>query len=817
MIFAAVFTFSSCGNGKDKSKIIIISEETFKSEIKTKDWGSLEEEFSPKKLSKSEVDYLQNGKKYYALVYLHKVALAKGRIEITGNTKTDITLENGYSMLGVNNHYHISLNESKDGYDVGNYGKKISESTHYGYFSFTVNSFDGLESSGADELNIKLSYSSEEGATELDKEVAVTKELRSEKKLNAASSIKYLTEEGFESGKYDENLKDTLEVAQGEKFYVVVDYTLSGGVKIEDTDTAAIYISISADKIDLWTGIEELPTSDYTVTDGVIKSTIRIFSGTSESKVFRFIVAVMPEEYEAGDGLNINIKSTISATNISFSGKKQANNTVTVNPSLSATSKFDFSLSPDGKYYILTGIGEETRSYITIPSWYNNLPVERIGKEAFLNYTFIKEIKLSTRLKVVEEGAFKGCTGIKSMVIPENVTYIGNDAFSGITDIEIYCETYSPSYISFSDQESLYVTWNYGDDQYLLNEDKASYTYYYGGTSVNLSIPETYKGLPVTAIAENSFNYCSKLKKIKIPKTVTEIPENAFDNCKSLEKIDLSAENPVYKCVGNCLIDVKSQTLITGCNNSVIPNDGSVTVIREYAFYCREGLESIAIPDSVTKIGKEAFRGCAGISEITVGNGVKIIGEKAFYGCSRLNAVNFDEGCDFSQIGENAFYGTAYYLNQENWQSGALYIGKILIKANNIAGATIKNGTVYIADFAFKDCTEITEITIPQSVKVIGKYTFKNCCGLLKVVISDGVTYINTGAFSSCEKLKTVIIPISVTTIGDFAFSNCKLLTDVKYRGTKEHWDKIEKLFGWNSLDTVNTINFTVTYNYTGE
>ena len=81
--------------------------------------------------------------------------------------------------------------------------------------------------------------------------------------------------------------------------------------------------------------------------------------------------------------------------------------------------------------------------------------------------------------------------------------------------------------------------------------------------------------------------------------------------------------------------------MIAGCKSSVIPNDGSVTSIGDYAFYYCSGLTSIVIPDSVTYIGSDAFRGCSGLTSITIPDSVTSIGDYAFYNCNGLTTINF--------------------------------------------------------------------------------------------------------------------------------------------------------------------------------
>ena len=87
---------------------------------------------------------------------------------------------------------------------------------------------------------------------------------------------------------------------------------------------------------------------------------------------------------------------------------------------------------------------------------------------------------------------------------------------------------------------------------------------------------------------------------------------------------------------GNCLINKKTKTLVEGCDNSVIPTDGSVTSIGESAFYGCSGLTSITIPNSVTSIGSYAFEGCNGLTSIIIPNSVTNIGSGSFYGCNGL-------------------------------------------------------------------------------------------------------------------------------------------------------------------------------------
>ncbi len=121
--------------------------------------------------------------------------------------------------------------------------------------------------------------------------------------------------------------------------------------------------------------------------------------------------------------------------------------------------------------------------------------------------------------------------------------------------------------------------------------------------------------------------------------------------------------------------------------------------------------------------------------------------------------------------------GSSYYSSQNE------YSGNVVIPAS-----VTNNGTTYlvtrIGDDAFRDCSDLTSVTIPSSVTSIGASAFFSCRGLTSVTISDGVTSIDNSAFGYCSSLTSVTIPNSVTSIGAYAFSGCSCLTSVTIPGT---------------------------------
>lgn len=165
----------------------------------------------------------------------------------------------------------------------------------------------------------------------------------------------------------------------------------------------------------------------------------------------------------------------------------------------------------------------------------------------------------------------------------------------------------------------------------------------------------------VTSIGEFAFSDCTGLTSITIPDSITYIGWLAFRGCTGLTNITVSNENKVYQSIGNCLIQKSTKNLIVGCQNSVIPTDGSVTAIYSYAFYNCTGLTSITISQHITFISDAAFYGCTGLTSITIPNSIKRINNGTFYGCTGLTNISIPNSVTL--IAFDAFNGCTNLAN----------------------------------------------------------------------------------------------------------------------------------------------------------
>ena len=176
----------------------------------------------------------------------------------------------------------------------------------------------------------------------------------------------------------------------------------------------------------------------------------------------------------------------------------------------------------------------------------------------------------------------------------------------------------------------------------------------------SLEIPTSVKQIGIYAFAE-----CVSISKLFIPESVVCIEEGAFTSCSGLDSIIVADHNPQYDSRNNCnaIVETKTNTIIAGCKNSVIPNTIVSIGIQSFAG-CKE-LSSIKLPNSVTDIGECAFAGSS-LSNITIPSSVNFIGSAAFQN-THLKTIRIPKS--IITIGSVAFSGndslTTIYLEDD--------------------------------------------------------------------------------------------------------------------------------------------------------
>ena len=300
----------------------------------------------------------------------------------------------------------------------------------------------------------------------------------------------------------------------------------------------------------------------------------------------------------------------------------------------------------------------------------------------------------------------------------------------------------------------------------------------------SVSLPDTYKGKPVTSIGSGGFCDCSSLTSLIIPEGVTNIETDAFRGCSALTSITIptTVTNIGEGAFTGC--PIQEATLPTTAVRYMPRNSLQTVVINgtsigDDAFSGWSSLTSVTIGNSVTSIGNYAFRSCSSLTSVTIGNSVTSIGSDAFSGCSSLTSVTIPDGV--TSLGGYAFYGCSSLTG--------VYITDVAAWCNISFDSMYQYpddccNPLYYAHNLYLNGELVTDLVIPDGVTTIGYRAFYGCSSLTSITIPDSVTSIGDAAFHSCSSLTSITIPDGVTSIGDYAFGGCSSLTSVTFENT---------------------------------
>lgn len=243
--------------------------------------------------------------------------------------------------------------------------------------------------------------------------------------------------------------------------------------------------------------------------------------------------------------------------------------------------------------------------------------------------------------------------------------------------------------------------------------------------NINITIPSTVKGLPVTAIGSSVFGGCSNVKSINIPESVKEIGNNSFTGCRDLVTLNLGG---VEKIGNGCFYFSGSdfQKALTKVDLS------NVKVIGSNSFVNFPNLVDVTLSPDLESLGTGSFKGCPNVELEFPENSKYAVIDKIVYECNGTGADKKPQ--------------------------------RLLMLQPNFDDANVKIPTTVtsIASRAFEGNSTIRSIDL-GNVQTVGNYAFMNCTNLVTVEGSENIINLGSSAFSGCTSLNAFTIGAQCT------------------------------------------------------
>lgn len=254
-------------------------------------------------------------------------------------------------------------------------------------------------------------------------------------------------------------------------------------------------------------------------------------------------------------------------------------------------------------------------------------------------------------------------------------------------------------------------------------------------------------------------------------------PYYGFSNCENLDSIEVEYGHPHLYSMNNCLIRKNELELILGCKNSEVPH--FITKINYPAFYKCKGIKELSLPLSVETIGRSAFSG-SDIKSIGFAENITTIQECAFENCRSLSTVTFSPSSPFlEKIGDGAFRNCSS-LVEINLPNNIKKIGRRAFGGcQNLEKFYLPEQLIKISNSMFEKCKKLKQMYIPDNVEIVSSGAFQDCSSLEYIKLPKNDDKIREDVFKGCTNLKYVEIPYGVKEIRSGAFRGCDSLQTI--------------------------------------
>ena len=447
-----------------------------------------------------------------------------------------------------------------------------------------------------------------------------------------------------------------------------------------------------------------------------------------------------------------------------------------------------------------------------------NIPSSVEKMYSFENCVSIEEMVLPDNLTFSDRSyggtaLFKGCTGLKSLTFGKGIESIPNSMCEGcisLKEIIIPQQVTTIGQYSFSDCESL-DSLGFEDNPQLTSIGYFAFR--------NCTALKTIKlKQPLKIIEAGAFYNCSSVYLLILPGTLESIKTNgyegAFYDCKSLKEIYAYMTNPfeigvyTFRCTGdktlrdyvyeNATLRVPTFYPIGDATDRYEETDywsmfKKIKSFTEFEISWHEenylsfsdpkveelcldhwdannnGFLSVAEAKAVTSLGEvfrnseittfdelqyftgltkldnNAFTNCKLLTDLTIPTNVTTIGESVFAGCEKLTGLKVAEGNASFSMDDGVLYNKNY-------------TSLIFCPVAKTGTVTVNSTTTTIRENAFYNCTQLTGISLPSSLTTISPAAFVGCSSLTTIAIPANVSSIGMGCFTGCTALKSITV-----------------------------------------------------------
>ena len=559
--------------------------------------------------------------------------------------------------------------------------------------------------------------------------------------------------------------------------------------KLSDSET--IYVSGELDAYfeDIKTAINglsegvfvSLDLSGASFSDGELPGSAFSFCNKIERIVLPEGITTIPyETFWLCENLrSFNIPSTVETIDGSAFYRCKSLDTVYLSNSSEYFAMEDGVIYNLDKTEIVLYTNKNKRATFTVPEDIIEICPYAFASSKITGITFESDENLET----IGNTAFDCCKYLKSIVIPNSVTEIGNDAFyaSGLTSVR------------------------------LPNSITAIRTRCFSSCDlIEVNIPEGVK-----TIEYGGFYGMSSVETLSIPASLESIENGAFNYWTGIKSVSVAEGSHYFKTQNNMLLSMNNDTLLLCYDRQEITSvevPSGVTKIFDHVFRECNNLKTLTLPASLESIGSEIIDGCYKFETVYfAGSERQKDNLLNTYGIGQLESVpwvcsggtsqslfnfNYDEDNHTATItgytGSEADVDIPSSINYNGSKYTVTAIGDNAFENNMVIHSVYLPSTIEtIGVSAFSVCTELVVVKIPNSVTSIGDYAFQSCYKLVAVNIPNSVTSIGRYAFNSCMALSGMFIPKSVSVIGEEAFTSMDLFCEV---------EESEKPDGWNAL-----------------